>query len=162
MFSVAPVRPVPVKVTLKMVPRKPDVGAIEASVGPNTVNDATKGLLVPPAVVTVILLTPSPAVGVIVHVALTVVEVDPVTVQLTPLPDTFTVCALSRFVPVMITGTLVPRKPDAGAIEADVGVEAVGPPWDSIAPMSKELALEGPGLGLPKKSVGGCPTLTGT
>jgi hypothetical protein len=160
---VAPVRPVPVRVTLTLVPRKPCVGAIEVSVGPSAVN-ITAGLfgLLPAAVVTVTFLACSPALAVMVHVALTVVEVDAVTVQLTPLPDVVTVCASSRLVPVRVTATLVPRNPDAGAMEASVGALATAAPWNSTAPMSKACGLEGSGLGLPKKSVDGCFAELGT
>jgi hypothetical protein len=54
-----------------------------------------------------------------VHVALTVVEVDPVTVQL--FPDTVTAVAPVRFVPVRVNNTPVPRVTGFGLTETSVG-----------------------------------------
>ena len=68
---VAPVRPVPVRVTLTLVPRKPCVGAIEVSVGPSTVNAIVP--VVPIGVVTLRFLAPSEVAAVIVKVAVSVV-----------------------------------------------------------------------------------------
>jgi hypothetical protein len=52
--AVAPVKPVPVRVTGTTVPRAPEVGAIEVSAGPSNVNVTPP--LVPPGVVTVTVL----------------------------------------------------------------------------------------------------------
>ena len=65
--AVVPVRLVPVIVTGTLVPRRPEVGEIEASVGPCTVNVTV--LLVAPFVVLLTFLAVSPAPGVIVKVA---------------------------------------------------------------------------------------------
>ena len=70
--AVAPVRPVPVRVTLTLVPRKPEVGAIEVSVGPTTVNVTVP--VVPIGVVTLKFLAPSTVAPVVVKVAVTVVS----------------------------------------------------------------------------------------
>ncbi|HWC16417.1 MAG TPA: hypothetical protein VG498_05360, partial [Terriglobales bacterium] len=57
--AVVPVRLVPVSVTRTVVPRVPDVGEIEDSVGPLTVN--VTALVVPFGVATVTFLAPSVA-----------------------------------------------------------------------------------------------------
>jgi len=43
----------------------------------------------------------------------------------TPAPDTFTAVVPVRLVPVIVTGTAVPCRPVAGAIEASVGPTTV-------------------------------------
>jgi hypothetical protein len=148
LFSVAPVRPLPVKVTLTMVPRKPDVGAIEVRFGVTTVN-GTPLLMAPPVVATVTVLLPSVAVGAIAKLAVTVVSLTTtMPLAMTPVPDTSTPAVPDRPVPVRVTATLPLREPDEGVIAVSVGAPATpAPPVASIAPMSKVVGVEGSGLG---------------
>src|ERR1700740_3660272 len=102
LVAVAPVRLAPTIVNATPEePRIPDVGAIEVSVGPTTVN-VTAGLtgVVPIGVVTVTVLVVSAAPAEIVQVALTVVEfeVDALIVQVIP-PPAFTAVAPLKLVP---------------------------------------------------------------
>lgn len=117
----APVRLVPISVTGTVVPRAPEVGAIEVSVGPCTVNAPVKVLVPPFGVVAATFLAESVAVAVMTQFALMVVALVPVTVQVTPVPDMVTAVAPCRSVPVSVTGTVVPRTPVVGLIEASVG-----------------------------------------
>jgi hypothetical protein len=71
----------------------------------------------PIGVVTLTFLVPA----VRVQVALTVVEVDPVTVQLFLVPDTVTAVAPARFAPERVSTTPVPCVTGFGVIEASVG-----------------------------------------
>jgi hypothetical protein len=119
-IPVAPVSALPVRVTGTVLPRMPVIGAIEASVGPVTVNGTV--MVVPPGVVTLTVLVESVAPDEIAKFAVTVVSptmVIPLTVM--PDPDTFTAVSLERPVPVRVTGTVVPRTPVLGAIEVSVG-----------------------------------------
>lgn len=146
------VKLVPIRVTGKLVPRAPDEGVIEVSVGAGgaiTVN--VTALLVPLGVVMVTLLAVGAAKTGMAKVAVTVVlltTVMPVIVM--PSPDMVIPVAPVRLVPVNVTGTEVPRSPEVGAIEVSVGNGTVI--WTSTAPTSTP-APEG--LGLPKKSVEG-------
>jgi hypothetical protein len=158
---VAPVRFVPVKVTLTLVPCAPVLGAIEVRVGPNTVN--VTALLVPFGVVTVTFLVVSPAVVVIEKVAMisesltTVIEVT-----VTPAPETFTEVAparATRSLPIKVTATFVPRSPVLGVIEDSFGPLALF--RNSTAPTSNLFGTAGSGLGLPKKSVLGVTAKVG-
>jgi len=104
------------------VPWVPVIGEIEVNVGPWTAN--ITALVVPNGVLTVTFLVGvSEAVTGMVKVAVTVVGFTAtklLTVMAPPAPappETFTAVAPPRFVPVRVTGTLVPRKPVAGAIE---------------------------------------------
>jgi hypothetical protein len=147
---VSPVRFVPVRVTLTVVPRNPWIGLIEVSVGPCTVNETL--LLVPPGVVTLTFLVVNPAVAEIVKFAVIVLEFTTVKLgTVTPKPDTVTAVVPSRLVPVRVTATVVPRVPALGLIDVNVGGGVL--PWNSTAPMSNLLDTAGSGLGLPKKSV---------
>jgi hypothetical protein len=65
--AVAPVKLLPVRVTATVLPRYPEVGLMEVSVGPCTVN--IKELLVPLGVVTLTVLAPVAAVVVMTNVA---------------------------------------------------------------------------------------------
>lgn len=79
--------------------------------------------MVPPGVVTVTLRVASPAVAPIANVAVMCVE-SCTTTLLTVMPDPagkFTVAGLAKLVPVRVTGTLAPREPVFGLIEASVG-----------------------------------------
>jgi hypothetical protein len=117
---VAPVRPLPVRVTGTLVPRVPELGAIVESTGPDTVNVWV--LLVPPGVVTLTVLALIVAVAKIVNVAVTVVSFTTVRpLYVTPVPDTVIVVAPVKPLPESVTGTLVPLTPVAGVIEASVG-----------------------------------------
>ena len=117
--AVAPVRLVPVRITGTVVPWAPEVGLIEVSVGPCTVNVTV--LVVPMGVVTLTVLAPVVAAAVMAQFALTVVAVDVMPVHVTRVPDTVTAVAPVRLVPVRVTGTVVPRTPVVGAIEVKVG-----------------------------------------
>jgi hypothetical protein len=124
LIAVAPVRLVPVRVTgtarVPVAGCVAELGLIEASVGPCTVNVTL--LLVPPGAVTLTVLADSVAVAEIVKVAVTVVgltTVRPLTV--TPVPETLIAVVPVRLVPVRVTGTVVPRKPVVGAIEVSAG-----------------------------------------
>jgi len=123
--AVAPVRFAPVRVTATVLPRTPDDGTTNWSVGPTTVktSDAVIGE-VPDPVVMRTFLAPSAAVVppamVKVAVAVSGLKTErPLTV--TPVPLTVTPVAPVKFVPVIVTGTTVPRTPDFGATEVTVG-----------------------------------------
>src|ERR1700675_1136380 len=118
--AVVPVRLVPVRVTGTAVPLAPDVGEIEVSTGPTTVN--VTGPLTPPAVVTVTVLPVIAAVFAMVNVAVIVVEFTTVTaLTVTPVPDTAKVDPARKLVPARVTGTAVPRTPVLGVIDVSVG-----------------------------------------
>jgi hypothetical protein len=121
---VAPVKFAPVMVTgtasVPLAGCVAEFGLIAVSVAPSTVNGTL--LLVPPPVVMVTFLAVSAAVAEMVKVAVAVVGLrteKPLTV--TPAPETVTVVAPVKFVPVKVTGTAVPRTPVGGAIEVNVG-----------------------------------------
>lgn len=121
LIAVAPVRPLPVNVTGKLVVCSPVSGEIEVKVGPSTVNVSVS--LAPPAVVTSTVLAVSPAVSEISNVVAIVVEFTTVVVPtVTPDPETVTVVpVVVKLVPVNVTGTFVPRSPLLGVIEVSVG-----------------------------------------
>jgi len=125
----------------------PLVAEVKVTVPTFTVNVTV--LLVPAGVVTLTVLAERVAVFVIVKVVVTVVEVTVKAPTVTPVPDTFTAVAPVRFVPVKVTGTMVPRVPDVGAIESSVGGPVVVPPVNSTAPASTALLAF---LEVPKKS----------
>ena len=135
----APVRLVPVKVTLTLVPRAPDVGAIDVSVGGGgAVTVKVTAFDTPPGVETVTLRAVVRAVLPMVKVAVT--EVALTTTRLltvTPVPVTLMRKAPVRFVPVRVTGTAVPRRPVLGLMEVSVGAAAVL--RNSTAPASTAL-----------------------
>ena len=134
-----PVRLVPLKVTLTLVRRAPELGTIEVRTGAGgavTVN--VTGLEVPPGVETLTFLAVTAAVLVMVKVAVTVVSLT--TTRLltaTPVPDTLIRKAPVRLVPVSVTGTAVPRRPVLGTMEVRVGAAAVLK--NSTAPASTAL-----------------------
>ena len=94
-------------------------GAEMDTVAPVTVNGSV--LVVPIGVVTVTVLEPSAAPAVIVQFALTVVEVEVMPVQLTPLPEKATAVAPLKLEPPRDTATIVPREPEPGVIEVSAG-----------------------------------------
>jgi hypothetical protein len=119
-MAVAPVRPLPVNVTGTLVPLGPDVGLIEVSV--DAVNVKVTALLVPPGALMVTFLAPTVAVAEIANAAVTVVSFTTVRpLMVIPLPDTVMAVAPVKPLPVSVTGTLVPRAPDVGLIEASAG-----------------------------------------
>jgi hypothetical protein len=124
LMAVVPVRPLPTRVTATLAARLPEAGVIEVSAGPFTVNGTVP--LVPPGVVTLMVRAPSAALEKMLMVAVIVVEfttVTPVTVIPLVGAATFTVVpAAVKFMPLKVTGTLVPRKPEAGVIELSMGV----------------------------------------
>src|ERR1700741_1063294 len=118
--AVVPVRLVPVIVTGTLVPRAPDVGAIEVSVGPITVNVTV--LLVRPNDVTLTFLGVVDAVVEITSLAVTVVAFTEVRVTVTPVPDNPLIAVVPvRLVPLRTTLTVVPRMPVDGVIESRCG-----------------------------------------
>jgi len=121
-IAVAPVRPLPLRVTGTLVPRVPELGVIVVSTGPNTVNVCV--LLVPPGTLTLTFLAPSAAVPEIVNVAVIVAEFTIVTaLTVTPVPLTTTVVPVAaKLLPDKVTGTLMPRSPLLRVTEVSVGV----------------------------------------
>jgi hypothetical protein len=118
--AVVPDRLVPVRVIGTLVPRTPDVGAMEVSVGPTTVNVTV--LLVRPSAVTLTLLGVSDAVLEITTLAVTVVAFTEVRVTVTPtLANPLIAVVPVRLVPLKTTLTVVPRKPVEGVIESRCG-----------------------------------------
>jgi hypothetical protein len=118
--AAAPIRFVPVSVSRTPVPCVAGFGVTELRVGPSTVKVWV--LLIPPGVVTLTFLAVSPAVAVIVKVAVIVVGFTTVRVPtVTPDPETVTLVPVAvKFVPVSVTGTAVPRRPLLGVIESSV------------------------------------------
>lgn len=116
---VAVARFVPVIVTATVVPRTPVVGVMPVTVGPFTVNVSV--FEIPPGVVTEMFRLPVAAAFVSVQDALTVVAVTVPTVQLMPLMPVLTADVPNRLVPVRVIGKLVPRRPEVGEIELNVG-----------------------------------------
>jgi hypothetical protein len=126
-FTVEPApKFVPVNVTGTLVPCTPLFGPTEVSVGAAafTVN-VTPPLFCPPDV-TVTVSPPVGAPAAIWNVAVICVVLTTTTpLTVTPLPLTFTVEPAPKFVPVNVTGTLVPCTPLAGLTELSVGAAAV-------------------------------------
>ena len=121
-IAVAPLRSLPATLTGTVVLCVPVEGVIEVIVAPCTVNvGAPLAGVVPPGVVTLTFLDVSPAVVVIAQLAFTVVEVDVRPEQVTPAPETVTAVAPDRLVPVRVIATVVPRTPEVGEIDANVG-----------------------------------------
>jgi hypothetical protein len=106
----AAVKPVPVRVTKAALPRRTELGLIEARVGvPGLTMVKVSGLLGPPAVLTITFLAVSAAVAEMASVALMVVSFTTVNaVRVTPPPDTVSPVDPVRPVPLMTTATLVP------------------------------------------------------
>ena len=123
------VKLVPVKVTeVVVVPRTNVLGATETSVGRGgltTVNVTV--LVVPPGVtVTLTVLADRLAPAVMVNVALTVVSFTTARLlEVTPVPDTVIAVVPVRPLPVRVTGTLVARVPELGAIADSTGPSTV-------------------------------------
>src|SRR4029077_12561829 len=116
---------VPVMVTGTLLPAAPCVGEIAVTVGgeaaATTVKPAVRVPLRPPGFVTVTSRAPSVAPAAIARVAVSCVAegtVTPLTVM--PVP-TLSVAPLWKFVPVMVTGTLLPAAPCVGEIAVTVG-----------------------------------------
>jgi len=135
--------------TPAMVASVPLVAEVKVTVPTFTVNVTV--LLVPAGVVTLTVLAERVAVFEIVKVVVTVVEVTVKAPTVIPVPDTFTAVAPVRFVPVKVTGTMVPRVPDVGAIEVIVGTPPPAVATNSTAPASTNPFF----LRVPKKSVAG-------
>jgi hypothetical protein len=138
----------------KIVASVPFVAELKARV-PDVVTVKVTVLVVPPGVVTLTVLAVAVAVAEIVKVAVTVVALAVMLLTVMPVPDTLIAVAPVRLVPVRVTGTTVPRTPEVGEIEVNVG--ATGPATrTSTAPTSTVFGcpgVPGSGLGLPKKSV---------
>src|SRR5579871_6022246 len=155
-------RPFPVMVSVKFVsPRAPDVGLIEVIEGPFTVN-ALFAVIVPPKVV-ITMLWPFPKAALFAMTNVAVMVVALVAVALfTVIPfEAVTLTRLTKFDPVMVTFTAVPRNPLFGLALANVGAGSGVPPLNSTAPGSNAAGTFGSGRALPKKSVAGCGCETG-
>jgi len=124
----APVKPVPVRVTRTLPPRTPDAGLIEANVGAITVKVTVP--VVPPGLVMLTFLAPVAAVAEMVNVAVTVVGFTTMMLlAVIPVPPVMlTAVAPVRFVPVRVTATAAPRTPLVGVIEVNVGKTTVKAP----------------------------------
>ena len=135
----APVRLVPVKVTVTGVPRAPEVGVMDVNVGAGgAVTVKVTGLVKPPGVETLTVRAVAGARFAMVNVAVT--EVSLTTTRLLmviPGPVTLMRKAPVRFVPVSVTLTLVPRRPVLGEMEVSVGAATVLA--NSTAPASTAL-----------------------
>jgi hypothetical protein len=118
--AVAPAKPVPVRVTGTVVPLRPEVGAMEVSVGELIVNVTV--LVFTPFVVTKTDRAPAVAPAAITKLAVTVVSVGvPVMVAVMLAPGLIAV-APAKPVPVRVTCTVAPLKPELGAMEVSVGL----------------------------------------
>ena len=116
------VKLVPVNVTGTLELRKPLFGDTALRVGGGGAFTVNVIVLVPPGVVTVTLCAPNAAVVAMLNVAVTVVSlttVRPLTV--TPAPEMLIAVVVASQVPVIVTGTLLPSTPEAGAIDVSVG-----------------------------------------
>jgi hypothetical protein len=124
-IAVVPVRPVPVSVTaVGAPPRSAEAGVIDVSTGPVTVNVAL--LLDPPEVTTYKCTAPKVAEAVLLMVAVIIVLLSKVTpLTLTPLAGAVmaTVLPVVKLVPVRVTGTLAPRRPELGVIDVSAGTD---------------------------------------
>jgi hypothetical protein len=120
--AVAPERFVPPKVTVIVVPKLPLFGLTEASVGVAalTVN-GTDRVFPPTTRPNVVAPVAAPPVIVICADTLLLVG-DPTIEPLTPALPEATAVAPERFVPVKVTGNVVPTVPVAGLTAASVGV----------------------------------------
>lgn len=119
-----PVKFVPVSVTGTAVPRKPELGAAEISVGKGGRTTVKVTALLVPLTELVIftVLVVSPALAVMEKVAVTVVSSTTVILlTLTPLPETVIPLAPVKPLPVNVTEALVPRSPVLGAMEVSNG-----------------------------------------
>src|SRR5450432_3232028 len=118
-FRVALVKLVPVRVTGTAVPITPSAGVTPASVGVSgrTVNVTVP--VVPPGVVTEIVCGPTGAVAATLKVAVIWLAFAATPVAVIPAPR-FRVAPF-MFVPVRVTGTVVPITPDGGAMLTSAG-----------------------------------------
>jgi hypothetical protein len=123
---VAAPRLVPVMVTDTVVPRAPLLGEMPVTAGARTVN-ALLRVALPLRLVTATFLAVVPAIAEIVNVAVMVLAFTTLTLlTLTPAPDTVTTGVLTPMpVPVIVTGTEVPRTPEFGETAVTVGVAIV-------------------------------------
>ena len=120
--AVVPCNPVPVSVTLTVLLRLPEAGAIEVSTGPRMANGRV--LLAPPTVTTSMFTLPIGAVVLLLKVAVMLVALTKTTLLIEK-PATAgvatTVDPATKFVPVRVTFTDVPRNSELGAMDVSVG-----------------------------------------
>lgn len=119
---VAPVRLLPVRVTATAVPRTPEGGATEASVGAGRAM-TVKGiaLLVPPGAVTVTFLAPAAAVELITKLAFTWVSFcTAMLLTVMPAPAAMAVVPVSPL-PKRLTAIVCPRTASTGKIVSSTG-----------------------------------------
>jgi len=123
MLTVAPeTKFVPVRVTGTVVPCAPLVGLMEASVGAAGLTVKTAGAEETPAIVTVTLAAPRAAVAPIVKLVVIVVELTTLTLPTVTPPFVMPTVALeTKFVPLSVTGTVVPCTPAEGEMPDSVG-----------------------------------------
>lgn len=128
----APNRLLPLMVTGTIVPRTPDVGLMPVSVGTGAVTVNVTVLVVPSGVVTLTVLVVVAAVEAMVKTATTWESLTtPMSLTVTPVPDTLIADAPVRCVPLSVTFTNVgfvgelPRRPEFGMIEVRVGLTTV-------------------------------------
>jgi len=127
-IAVAPVNPVPERVTGTVVPRTPVLGVIEVNTGvAGFTTVSVTPVAFPSGVATVTALAESAAAPVAEQLPFTVVAVGvPVTVQVTPVPDSVMAVAPVRSLPVMTTDSAAaPRTTVAGAIAFSDGPSTV-------------------------------------
>jgi len=121
--EVAPVKPVPVSVTATPVlSRLADTGLMDVSTGPLIANGRV--LLAPPGVITSIFTEPIAAANVLLKVAVMLVGLTTITLLIVkPVAAgvATTVDPVTKFVPVRVTATDVPRISEAGTIDVNVG-----------------------------------------
>jgi hypothetical protein len=127
-IAVAPVSPVPVRVTGTTVLRTPVLGAIEVSAGAGGLTTVSvTPVAFPLGVATVIVLAESVAVPVAEQLALTEVAVGvPVIEHVTPVPEAVIAVAPVRSLPVIITASApAPRTTVVGVMEVSDGPSTV-------------------------------------
>src|SRR5439155_24837495 len=117
--AVAPPRFSPLIVAGKLVPATPEDGVIPVIIGPGVTVKLLNSADVPAEVVTVTPRGPSAALRPIATVTGRPVAVPPLPiVAVTPVPVNVTAVAPSRFVPVIVAPTVMPRPPVSGIIAA--------------------------------------------
>ena len=116
---VAPVKPVPVMITLVPPAAGPVFGLTLVTVGgPSKVNwSAADGAEVPPGVVTVTSTVPAPSPGVVAVIEVALL----ITYDVAGMPPKYTLVANFKFVPVMVTEVPPPNGPAVGEIPMTVG-----------------------------------------
>ena len=123
----APVRLVPVKVTVTLVPWRPVVGAIVVKVGAGgATTEMLRELLAPPVPVTLMLRVPPVVpIGTVYVAVIVVVPVRTKLDMVTPVGLILSPVAPPRFVPVTVNVPVVPRTSVEGTTDVIVGRSTV-------------------------------------